>query len=107
MANVLGGYQPDTRSPSSRRADFDLQRRIAREIAESGGGPGPGPSGSYVHHQGAAAATWIVEHDLGYFPNVTVIDSGGTEVEGDIAYFDNNTVTLTFSAAFAGTAYVS
>jgi hypothetical protein len=40
MAEVLGGYQPDTRSESSRRADFDLRRRITREIAESGGGGG-------------------------------------------------------------------
>jgi len=29
MADVLGGFQPDTKSPSSRRADCDLQRRIA------------------------------------------------------------------------------
>ena len=30
MPNIRGGYQPDTRAPSSRRADFDLLRRIAR-----------------------------------------------------------------------------
>jgi hypothetical protein len=29
MPDVIGGYQPDTKSPSARRADFDLLRRIA------------------------------------------------------------------------------
>jgi microcystin-dependent protein len=33
---MRNGYQPDTKSPSSRRADFDLQRRIA--VLENGGG---------------------------------------------------------------------
>jgi hypothetical protein len=30
MPNVVGGYQPDTKSSSARRADFELLRRIAR-----------------------------------------------------------------------------
>ena len=30
MVNPRGGYQPDTRDPSSRRADFDLLRRVAQ-----------------------------------------------------------------------------
>ena len=37
MASVPGGYQPNTRQPASRRADFDLLRRIAR--LEILGGP--------------------------------------------------------------------
>lgn len=40
MANVLGGYQPDTRSASARRADFDLRRRIAAAIGGGGNGDG-------------------------------------------------------------------
>ena len=36
MASVGGGFQPDTKSPSSRRADFDLQRRIAALEANGG-----------------------------------------------------------------------
>lgn len=65
------------------------------------------PVVSYVHQQGTASAIWTVNHNLGFNPNVKVIDSGGTNVEGAVAYSDSNSLTLTFTAAFAGTAYLS
>lgn len=54
--------------------------------------------------QNVAATVWDIEHNLAKFPSVTVIDSGGTMVVGDVLYLDENHVRLTFSAAFAGTA---
>jgi hypothetical protein len=60
---------------------------------------------NYVHTQGVAAAVWNINHGLNKKPSVTVVDSGGTEVEGDILHIDNNNVTITFSAAFSGEAY--
>ena len=79
------------------------------------GPPGPqGPPGigestgaGYAHVQGAVSDTWVITHNLGFYPNVTVIDSGGSEVEGDIVYQGLNVLTLTFSAAFSGVAYLS
>ena len=41
---MRNGYQPDTKSPSSRRADFDLQRRIAK-MERGGGAAGLPPGG--------------------------------------------------------------
>lgn len=75
----------------------------------SGGGGGGGTSGpmSYVHVQPTTSATWMVEHDLGWFPNVTVIDSAGSTVEGDIAHIDTTMLTISFSGAFTGHAYLS
>ena len=68
-----------------------------------------GPSGSsYTHNQGVASAVWTIPHGLGYRPGgVIVIDSGGTEWIGEPAYPDANTLTLTFTTAFGGTAYIS
>jgi hypothetical protein len=71
-----------------------------------------GPAGidtnaSYTHHQNIASDTWLVVHNLGFFPSVTVEDSAGNTVEGDIAYTDSTTLQLTFSAAFGGVAYLS
>ncbi len=68
----------------------------------------PGPAGSsYTHSQGVPSAVWSIPHGLGMYPNVTVVDSGGSNVEGEIVYDDLNTITLTFTAAFSGVAYLS
>lgn len=70
--------------------------------------PVTGGASAYTHVQSTPAAEWTVNHALGFYPGgVTVIDSAGTTVEGDIAYIDPSTLTLTFAAAFAGTAYLS
>lgn len=72
-------------------------------------GPQGEPSGpvSYTHTQYSSSAVWSITHNLGYNPNVTVSDSAGTIIEGAIAYPTSNTIVLSFSSAFAGTAYLS
>lgn len=61
----------------------------------------------FVHTQAAALATWEITHNMGYMPSITVIDSGGNEVEGNIVYNDTDTLTLIFSSEMSGTAYLS
>jgi hypothetical protein len=61
----------------------------------------------YVHNQTEASATWIINHTLNTYPNVTVVDSAGTKVIGDEKYVDQNTIELTFSAPFSGKAYLT
>jgi len=61
----------------------------------------------YEHIQEVAATTWTIEHGLGFVPNITVVDSAGTVVEGSYDYPDSNTVILTFIGAFSGRAYLS
>ena len=70
-------------------------------------GGGGGMALSYVHNQGTPAETWVIDHNLNMYPNVVVEDSGGTTVEGEIVYNSAHQVTLTFSAAFSGVAYLS
>lgn len=62
---------------------------------------------TFVYQQLSPSASWVITHNLGNFPSVTIIDSSGNKVFGDITYTDANTVTLTFSAAFTGTAYLN
>jgi hypothetical protein len=62
---------------------------------------------SYEHDQGAASNSWIVTHNLGFKPNVTVIDSAGNIVEGEITYTNSNSLTVSFASAFSGKAYLS
>lgn len=62
---------------------------------------------SYDHTQGSASDTWVINHNLGFKPNVTVVDSAGTIYEGEITYTNTNSLTVSFSAAFSGKAYLS
>jgi hypothetical protein len=73
------------------------------------GVPGPAGSGAaYTHYQNVAADVWMIPHYLGFNPaGVSVIDSAGTNIEGEVSYPDLDTVVLTFSAAFGGIAYLS
>ena len=61
----------------------------------------------FTFTQSTAADTWNITHNLGKFPSVSVVDSGNTIVYGDIDYIDNNSLTITFSAAFGGKAYMN
>jgi len=71
------------------------------------------PAGSpaslgYRYVQASAAPTWTITHSLSFRPNVTAVDSTGREIiPGDVNYPNATTVTLTFSAAVGGEAYLS
>lgn len=62
---------------------------------------------TYVHDQGVPSDTWVIEHGLNKFPAVTVVDSANSEVIGEITYNTIDTVTITFSGAFSGKAYLN
>lgn len=61
----------------------------------------------YEYIKGTPSATWVINHNLGKKPSVTVIDSAGTEVEGQVVHTDINNLIITFSAAFSGKAYLN
>lgn len=64
-------------------------------------------SKTYEHHQETASASWTIEHNLDNYPSVTVVDSGGTVVEGDVIYLNRNIIRVEFSAPFSGVAYLN
>lgn len=64
-------------------------------------------AGSYIHNQIASSSTWTINHNLGYYPAVSVVDSGGNHVIGDVTYVSQNVVTVSFNASFGGKAYLS
>lgn len=63
------------------------------------------PDYQYVHSQTLASSTWTIAHNLNKFPSVTVVDSAGTVVNGEIKYVNKNEVNLIFSSEFSGKAY--
>lgn len=65
------------------------------------------PALRYVYAQATAASTWVVTHALGGRPSVTVVDTSGTVVIGEVSYNSNTTVTISFTAPFSGYAYLT
>lgn len=61
----------------------------------------------HVHEQESASASWSITHNLGRCPSVTIVDSAGTEVVGDVQHVTSNEVHLTFAAPFSGKAYLN
>lgn len=74
--------------------------------ADGGTQPGTGDS-NYVHTQALASSTWTVDHNLGKYPSVSVVDSANDEVEGGIKHVSINQLILTFSAPFTGRAFIN
>ena len=62
---------------------------------------------TFEYEQIVPSTSWEITHNLSKFPSITVIDSGDTVVAGEYVYNSNNKVTLNFSAAFAGKAYLN
>jgi hypothetical protein len=62
---------------------------------------------SYTYVQSSASTTWTITHNLNTYPSVTVVDSSGSVVSGDVQYLSENSLRITFSAQFAGKAYLN
>ena len=58
--------------------------------------------------QGTGTSRYVVlNHNLGFYPNVTVKTSAGDVLETGIDYNSINQITLTMAQPFSGTAYLS
>jgi len=62
---------------------------------------------NFVFTQGIPSATWNITHNLGKFPSVSVVDTADQLMYGDTEYFNENSLTITFSAPFSGKAYLN
>ncbi len=52
--------------------------------------------------QNVPASVWEINHNMEKCPSVSVVDSAGTCVEGQVEYTDTNNLIITFSAEFSG-----
>ncbi len=80
----------------------DSPNQVVVRLAASGGN-----TRRSVFNQEVASATWVITHSLGGKPSVTIVDSADTHVFGEVQYNSNTQVTVTFSAAFSGKAYLT
>jgi hypothetical protein len=62
---------------------------------------------TFIFVQGVPALVWTVQHNLAKFPSVSVVDTANTGVISQVDYIDNNNLTITNTAQFAGKAYLN
>jgi len=63
---------------------------------------------SFTYTQGAASDTWTINHGLNKKPSVTVTTAATNAVViGEVTYTNNNTLVISFEAAFDGIAYLN
>ena len=62
---------------------------------------------SYRHIQNVLSTEWTVNHNLNFYPNVTVYNSAGSMVEGTVTHINAVSLTITFSNQISGKAHLS
>lgn len=62
---------------------------------------------NFVFDKQVASSVWVVVHNMGKFPSVSIVDTANDQVEGEVRYNSNNQLTITFTAPVAGKAYLN
>lgn len=62
---------------------------------------------NYTHNQSVPSTVWTINHNLSKYPSVSIVDSAGSLVIGDVLYITPSTVTVTFSSGFSGKAFLN
>ena len=83
------------------------QDEIVSVISIAEQGPVGPAAETYIHNQASASATWTITHNLDQYPSVTVVDSAGSVVIGNIFYASEDQIVISFSGSFAGKAYLN
>lgn len=77
---------------------------IEREIEEYLDEHGISVPGFTYDRNSIVASTWIIDHNLDKYPQVTLIDDDGNEFDADILYNSLNQITVVFGQPTAGKA---
>jgi len=67
-------------------------------------GPSGPPGQGFEHTQTTPASTWVVNHNLGLRPSVSVRSSGGVELLAEVVHMSANQTEIRFVTPYTGTA---
>ncbi len=102
MSNVPNNVIVNEDTPNTVIINQDAQNQVVVRL-----GGAAGNTRRHIHTQSTPATTWVITHTLGGKPSVTVVDSADTMVIGEVTYNSNTQVTVEFTAAFSGYAYLT
>lgn len=61
----------------------------------------------YTHVQDLSSTEWVITHNLGRIPSVTVVDTSNTVVVGEVTYISENKLSIKFSSPLSGKAFLN
>jgi hypothetical protein len=61
----------------------------------------------YLHDQQVASDTWTVAHNMNKYPSINIVDTANDIIMGEVRYNSLNQLTITFTAAVSGKAYLN
>ncbi len=90
-----------------------VRTAVATELLERREQGPPGPPGSpglalkYTHVQSTLASTWVVNHNLGAKPIVSVLSVGGLQMLAEVIHISANQLQVIFDTPVAGSVICS
>jgi hypothetical protein len=102
MSNVPNNVIVNEDTANQVIVNQDAPNQVVVRLAASAGN-----TRRQVFTQASASVEWVIGHTLGGRPSVTIVDSAGTVVIGEVTYNSNSQVTVTFTSAFSGYAYLT
>jgi hypothetical protein len=113
--NIFAQYGAQVSSSASNSIDFSLTFREGNGVLTQGkhyalsfspkGQTDKNFTSPNINFQTGTAKTIV--HNLNKFPSVTTVDSGQSQVVGDIQHIDLNSFKITFKASFQGKVYAN
>lgn len=102
IANLgVDNFNPDVVLETVRNVDDASDSKLVSEKAVAKA------VDTYIHDQAVPSDTWVVEHNMGKFPSVTVIDSAGTQFMVQVEYNSRNKLTIYMNGSTTGKAYLN
>lgn len=90
---------------------FDRLERDTLQVVEStyilvGLTPNPSTAtpAAFIFTQNTPILTWVISHNLGYRPSVSILSPGGMKMWGGELHLSNNVLELSFDLPTAGEA---
>lgn len=99
--------QVDSRAGPLERLDTSAKSDLVaaiNELAARPAGSGGGSGVAFEHNQISAAIAWTINHNLGFRPSVSILDTGGNEIEADVRHTSTNQLVIYFAIPLAGVA---
>lgn len=102
MSNVPNNVIITEDTPNTVIINQDAPNQVVVRLGGSAGN-----TRRHVHTQSSPSTLWTIAHSLGGKPSVMVVDTADTVVIGEVKYVSSTQITVEFTAAFSGYAYLT